>query len=155
MIKDGAELIAYCGLYCGDCAGYSGEIAAGAAQLIELLQRYKFDRTASQLFADQLGDYEEWFEKLEFMAGLKCDAVCRDRDPPCEIGVCCTSKGNFACHECRDFDTCEKLKKNEGLHGDSHLRNLRAMRDLGPEVWVSTGRRLWFAEDSDEVQSRS
>jgi hypothetical protein len=148
MADEGLNLLAYCGLYCGDCAGYSGEIAAAASELIESVQRYKFDRTASQLFADELGNFGDWFGKLEFMAGLTCDAVCRSRDPRCAIEECCESKGYLACHECADFETCDKLKKHEGLHGDSHLCNLRAMREMGVEAWIAGDSRLWFAGDA-------
>jgi hypothetical protein len=149
MTEEGLGLVAFCGLYCGDCAGYSGDIAEGAKAMIEVLERYKFDRTAPQLFADELGDYGEWFEKLQFMAGLKCDAVCKQRDGSCEIAKCCLDKGYFACHECGSFEDCEVLKKHEGLHGDSHIRNLRAMCDIGPEAWIASGKRLWFAGDAD------
>ena len=48
-MEERKNLLAYCGLYCGDCAGYSGEIADAAKNLVELLEKYRFDRTAKSL----------------------------------------------------------------------------------------------------------
>ena len=40
------ELIAYCGLYCGDCFAYQGKIADLARDLRKELRQSKFDKTA-------------------------------------------------------------------------------------------------------------
>lgn len=37
------KLIAYCGLYCGDCVNYKGEIADLARDLRKKLRQEKFD----------------------------------------------------------------------------------------------------------------
>jgi hypothetical protein len=151
MAENGIDLLAYCGLYCGDCAGYSGDIAESAKALADVLRESKFDRTARQLFVEQLGEFGQWFDRLEFLAGLKCDAVCRQRDVSCEIAKCCVESGYLACYECQGLEECQKLKWHEGLHGDSHLRNLQAMREMGAEAWIASGVRLWFAGDADEA----
>ncbi len=96
------ELLARCGLYCGDCAGYSGEIAEAAGET------------------------------------------------SCEIRKCCFKKGFCACHECSDFESCDKLKSLSVLHGESCIKNLRAIREMGIEDWIHKGKRLWFADDTDE-----
>ena len=41
------ELIAYCGLYCGDCFAYQGKIADLARDLRKELRQSKFDKTKS------------------------------------------------------------------------------------------------------------
>jgi len=43
------DLVAYCGLYCGDCPGYKGEIADLARDLMKKLREEKFDRAAKWL----------------------------------------------------------------------------------------------------------
>ena len=147
------DLLAYCGLYCGDCAGYSGEIADAAKILIESLERYRFDRTAKSLFADELGDYDRFREALEFVSGLRCPRICRKREEgetDCEIWKCCRTKGYYACYECEDFEVCTKLKGHEALHGDSCVTNLRAIREMGLEVWVASGERLWFGSEESK-----
>jgi hypothetical protein len=67
----------------------------------------------------------------------------------CEIAKCCVGRGFVACHECESFEQCEKLARHEVLHGDSHLRNLRAIREMSPEAWITSGKRLWFAGDGE------
>ena len=44
-MKARKDLLAYCGLYCGDCLGYTGVIADAAKNLMMVLKKYKFDRT--------------------------------------------------------------------------------------------------------------
>ncbi|MDH4210759.1 MAG: DUF3795 domain-containing protein [candidate division WOR-3 bacterium] len=144
------ELIAYCGLYCGDCAGYSGEIAEAAKKLKDTTQRYKFRQTAKNLFSKELKDYDTFCEMMDFMTQLKCPKTCRQIKPnevKCEISKCCRDNGFFACHECSTFERCDKLGKMAGLHGDSCIKNLRSIKKMGIEAWSREGKRFWFADD--------
>jgi len=43
------DLIAYCGLYCGDCFYHEGKVADLARDLRNELRLAKFDRTAESL----------------------------------------------------------------------------------------------------------
>jgi len=45
-------LVAYCGLYCGDCFGHKGKVADLARDLRKELRQAKFDRTAEFLSAN-------------------------------------------------------------------------------------------------------
>jgi hypothetical protein len=149
-MKKEEELLAYCGLYCGDCAGYSGEIADAARNLKETAERYKFHQTAKYLFSKQLEGYDRFRTMIDFMSQLRCPKTCRQRilgDVKCEIWKCCRDRGFFACHECGSFEKCDKLKTLSGLHGESHIKNLRAIREMGIENWVQKGKRLWFSDD--------
>lgn len=128
------DLIAYCGLYCGDCAGYTGEIA------IEILQRYKFKRTAAALFSEQLAEHDRLWEMLQFISGLRCEATCREREEPCKIARCCIERGFHGCYECGEFETCTTLAELARLHGDSCPANLRAIKEMGPAAWAASGR---------------
>ncbi|MGZ7210386.1 MAG: hypothetical protein ACXVHV_10935 [Methanobacterium sp.] len=40
------SLVSYCGLYCGDCHGYTGSIADLARDLRKELRKYKFKEVA-------------------------------------------------------------------------------------------------------------
>lgn len=149
-MSDGTDLLAYCGLHCGDCAGHSGEIAEAARSLLDVLERRKFERTAASLFRTELPDYAGFLKALEFVSGLKCRAYCRKREKPCAIAECAIDKGFRGCYECDDFRTCGELAGLEDLHGDACVRNLESIRELGPEAWVAEARRFWFGSDVDD-----
>ncbi len=153
MTRD-EDLLAYCGLYCGDCAGHTGAIADAAQALVVEIERYRFDRSAKALFSEQLPDYERFSRELRFVCGLGCETACRARKEPCEIAACCLSRGYHACYECDAFEHCDKLSNLEGLHGDSCVSNLRAIREMGLEDWIARGKRLWFGSDVDGEEGR-
>lgn len=139
------RLFAYCGLYSGDCAGYSGATADLAGDPTGVLARYKFHLTAKCLFPDQISDYDACYKTLVFMAEPRCPTVCRERaddEGNCHIRACCIPRGIHARHECTDLEVCPKLKGHEALHGDACVRNLEAIREVGLEDWITSGERL-------------
>jgi hypothetical protein len=150
------DLLAYCGFYCGDCLGYTGVVADAAESFSRVLQKYQFDRTAECVFPEQLGDYDRLCEILAFMAGLRCSGICReeaqDRPPStCEIKNCCRDKGYYACYECASFETCDKFALvHQGLYTDSCIKNMRAIREIGLEVWLARGRRHCYWDEPEE-----
>ena len=151
-MKKEKKLLAYCGLYCGDCGGYSGEIAESAKNLDTVLKKYKFDRTATAFFSKELKEYDKFSTMLQFMIKMKCPAICRERkdgETKCEIRKCCREKGFFACYECEIFESCEKLKTMEDLHRDSCIKNLKNIKEKGIENWLKTCKRYWFGSDVD------
>lgn len=153
VMKPKEELLGYCGLYCGDCAGFSGEIAITSKRLKDLIFKYKFNRTAKELFNGKLREFDKFEKMLQLMTELKCPQICRERGTPegsCEIKRCCREHGYFACYECEDFTGCEKLKSLEPLHGDSCIKNLVAIKKLGINKWITQEKRLWFGSDIDD-----
>lgn len=148
-------LLAYCGFHCGDCLGYTGVIADAAQNLMQVLERYKFKRTAESVFSDRLRDYDEFCEMLRFMTGLRCAGICRqgeqERDPSsCAVKNCCIERGLYACYECDDFETCDKLSTlHGGLHAASCARNMRAIREMGLEAWLAEGKRYCYWNEDD------
>jgi hypothetical protein len=130
------NLVAFCGLYCGDCAGYSGEIANAANAPLCIMKRYDFTRTARSLFSDDLADMDGFLKKLTFMTTLRCTTVCRQKtegETKCAIRTCCCEKEFYACHECECFERCETLMRMEDLHGDSCIKNLLGIKSMGLE----------------------
>jgi hypothetical protein len=148
------ELLAYCGLYCGDCLGYTGMIADAAQEFKEVLERYRFDMTAKGVFPEELKDYDAFYEALEFMIGLRCPQICREREDTgtsCETRRCCRGKGFYACHECDGFENCDKLRSALGeLHIGSCLKNLRAAREMGLDDWVTNGVRHHYWDEAGD-----
>lgn len=47
--EEDKNLIAYCGLYCGDCFAHKGKVADLARDLRKELRQAKFDKTAKSL----------------------------------------------------------------------------------------------------------
>jgi len=153
MIGNKEDLLGYCGLYCGDCAGFSGEIAKASLNLKHFIDKYKLNITAKELFDGKLKDFDKFYEMLQFMIALKCPQICRERETPvegCEIKQCCRQKNYFACYECNDFSNCKKLKSLEALHGDSCVKNLKAIKERGLSNWIEHDKRLWFGTEIDD-----
>ena len=74
------EMIGYCGLYCGDCFNYKGEIADLARDLRKKLREAKFEVAAvglSKYFKD-FKDYERCYQVLGAMVRLRCTRACRN-----------------------------------------------------------------------------
>ncbi len=78
------ELIAYCGLYCGDCPNHKGEIADLARDLRKKLREAKFDRTAQGLskYFKEFKNYEQCYQVLGGMVRLRCKRACRSGGGP-------------------------------------------------------------------------
>ena len=146
-----AELVTYCGIYCGDCLGYTGVIADAADEFLDVLDRHKFYLNAKNMFPAQLSDYDSLVDMLLFMTELRCHKTCRERtdeEARCAVMDCCKSRGYFSCHECNDFEHCEILASSlGGLHLEASLRNLREMRDMGLEAWIREGIRHHYLDE--------
>ena len=54
MDEKDRSLIAYCGLYCGDCFGYKGRVADLARDLRKELRQAKFDKVAEAIPFEEL-----------------------------------------------------------------------------------------------------
>lgn len=69
-------LIAYCGLYCGDCVGYRQKAADLARDLRKELRATRFDKTAESLaevpFFAAYKNYKECYEVLGALVKLRC-----------------------------------------------------------------------------------
>ena len=150
-MNDKKTLLAYCGFYCGDCLGHTGVIAEAAKNFKDVLDKYQFRQTAKCIFPDQLKDYDRFYEIVDFMNGLKCPMTCREREDKsavCEVRDCCIDKGFYACFECDEFETCNKLKSlMDGLHYEASLKNLKAIREMGVAQWLINGKRHHYWDE--------
>ncbi|MDY6852849.1 MAG: DUF3795 domain-containing protein [Thermodesulfobacteriota bacterium] len=150
MPGNDSNLIAYCGLYCGDCSSHQGTIADLARDLRKELRRSRFDKTAEALSAvpyfDVFQDYGRAYEVLGAMVKFRCKKACRSGGGPpfCKIRKCCQKKGFEGCWECGEFQTCEKLDFLKPSHGGAHIKNLRKIKKSGQEKFIE-GKRHWYA----------
>ena len=142
------QLIAYCGLYCGDCFGYKGIIADLARDLRKELRQSKFKHTAEAMaevpFFAMYKNYDQCYEVLGAMVKFRCKKTCRGGGGPpfCNIRKCCEKKEIDGCWLCDDFETCQKLDFLKPTHGDAVLKNLRILKKSGVDSFIS-GKRYW------------
>ena len=134
-MTENRDLIAYCGLYCGDCFNHKGEIADLARDLRKKLREAKFDEVSIGLssFFKDFKDYEKCYKVLGAMVRLRCNRTCRGGGgpPSCKIRNCCKKKIIQGCWECEETENCKKLDFLKPIHGDAHLRNLQNLKETG------------------------
>lgn len=149
MIGENKNLVAYCGLYCGDCFAYKGKIADLARDLRKELRDVKFDKTAESLsslsFFEVFKDYKQSYDVLGAMVKFRCKKACKGEGGPpfCKIRKCCQKKGIEGCWECDEFETCNKLDFLKVNHGDAHIKNLRKIKRAGVDDFIK-GKRVWY-----------
>ena len=142
------DLIAYCGLYCGDCFGYKGKIADLARDLRKELRQAKFARTAEFVsetpFFAVFKNYPQCYEVLGALVKFRCKRTCRGGGGPpfCKMRKCCQKKGIDGCWQRDEFETCENLDFLKPSHGEAHLKNLRVLRKAGVDSFLG-GKRNW------------
>lgn len=136
----------YCGLYCGDCLNYKGEIADMARDLRKKLRESKFDRVSAGLskYVKELNNYEQCYEVLGGMVRLRCKRGCRNGggNPGCKIRNCCIKKGIEGCWECGDVEDCSKHDFLKTIHEDACIKNLKKIKTAGVDGFID-GKRYW------------
>lgn len=131
------SLVSYCGLYCGDCHGYTGSIADLARDLREELKKYKFDEVAKIIPFKEFKSYPECFQCLGAMENLRCKG-CKgsSRSEYCEIAQCALKNEYQGCWQCDEFENCAKFNFLKPVHNDANLRNLRKIKKEGVERFL-------------------
>ena len=140
------DLLAFCGLYCGDCPAYKGEIAGLSVNLRQKLKEQNFDQVSQVLSEAEKGykHYPQFSEVLDLLVNLRCKKTCRERVEPtsCQMRGCCLEKGIQGCWECEEFETCTKLDSLKPLRRDAHIQNLRKIKKKGVDDFLK-GKRHW------------
>jgi len=146
MSEQDKNLIAYCGLYCGDCVMYKGEIADLARDLRKKLREGKLGQFFKGMsnFRKEFENYEQCYAVLGGMVKLWCKKTCREGGGPpfCKIRGCCQKRNIQGCWECQEFETCEKLDFLKPFHEDAHLKNLRKLKKQGINQFLE-GKKYW------------
>lgn len=143
-----ANLVCYCGLYCGDCFAYTGKIPNLAKELKEELTKAKYDKFAQLLSQIDLGkdfkNYDAFLKVLGLIDQFRCEKSCRNGggSPFCEIRRCCQEKKIEGCWVCSDFENCKKLEPLGVTHGDGYKKNIHEIKSKGMEAFVE-GTRVW------------
>jgi len=146
MIAQNKSLIAYCGLYCGDCPFHKTEdnIPDLARDLRGILRKYKFESITQEIPLREFKHYKECYQYLGAMVRLRCRRSCRNGggNPFCKIRKCCQKKGYDGCWECGEFEECKKLKQMRSVHKNALLLNLKNIRKRGVYNFIK-GKRYW------------
>jgi hypothetical protein len=147
-MEENKDLIAYCGLYCGDCYRSKGRIADLARDLRKELRQENFDKVAQKMaensFFAAFKDYPRCYGVLGEMVKFRCKRTCRGGGGPpvCKIRACCQKKAIEGCWDCNDFESCKKLDFLRPFHEDAHLKNLRTLARDGVDGFLN-GKRCW------------
>ena len=135
---EGAELAAYCGLYCGACSIMNGQIRDTAKSLQGLLKAYGYAGWAPTLaeFVPATKHYPEFEGVLEWLTTQDCEGcLAGGGNPNCAIRICAKEKGLAGCWEC-DEEPCEKLGGiDEGYPALTEER--QRIRGIGLEAWLA------------------
>lgn len=120
-------MVAYCGLDCGTCFGYTKTVSEAAKNLRRTMRAEKIKQVWPSM--PFLGDYSSFKKDLDALAGLRCKG-CRDGggNPFCKIRKCAQKNGYEGCWECDQFESCDKLTFLEAGHKDAHLKSLRRLK---------------------------
>ncbi len=138
-------MIAYCGLYCGDCFAYKGKIADLARDLRKELRQEKFDIIVKGIPFKAFKNYKECYDVLGALVRLRCKNTCRGGGNPfCKIRKCCQKKNIDGCWECNEFETCKKLDFLKANHGNAHIKNLRKLTKEGTGEFLK-GKTHWYS----------
>jgi hypothetical protein len=134
------DLVAYCGLYCGDCFNFKGELADLSRDLRKKLREAHFEVAAQGLsrYFKAFKNYEQCYEVLGAMVRLRCKKACHGGggNPSCKIRICCQKKNITGCWECVDYETCSKFDFLKPIHGEANLKNLRKLKKQGVERFL-------------------
>lgn len=136
------DLIAYCGLYCGDCFGYKGTVADLARDLRKELRSYRFDLMADALsevpIFKEFKDYEKCYNLLGTMVKFRCKRTCKGNGGPpnCKIRNCVRKKKLDGCWQCEEFSTCES-SKNKARPPSSKAKSTGTHRNSISHSWLN------------------
>ena len=122
------SLMAYCGLDCSTCFGYTKTISEAAKGLRRTMRAEKVKQVWPTI--PFLGDYDAFKKDLDALAGLRCRGCLEGGGNPfCKIRKCCLERGYRSCAQCDEVESCEKLTTLEPGHKDEHLKNLRRIQE--------------------------
>lgn len=132
------DLVAYCGLYCGDCVKFKKNIAKIAKDLDSELSKENFKKIAHRI--PGIKNYDEFREILNILTELECKESCRNGggSADCEVKLCCQKKGYFTCAECDNFLYCPELAGIPAIQCGiiSYVKELQRIREIGLDKWL-------------------
>ncbi len=137
------KLIAYCGLYCGNCILRKGNIADLAGELLGKFRKIKFEEWAKGLASlskelKAFENYESCYEVLKAWKEMRCEKLCKEGGGGtfCKIRICCQKKNLEGCWECEQIENCDTLAWLKLVNGEVNINNIRKIRTEGISKFI-------------------
>lgn len=143
MKANDRELTGYCGLFCGDCIRFNSRASELSAQLLEELKTIRFHEYSKikRQYVKALENYESAVDTLRAISSINCTVPCSlggdGCSGSCHIIKCIKDKAINGCWECAVFETCSSLDFLKEFHGDTPIKNLSKIKELGLDSWAS------------------
>jgi hypothetical protein len=154
MSEGSEDLVAFCGLYCGDCHGYTGQVADLARDLRKELRQTKYNLfaefTSTTPYGKVYKNYDTCYEVLGQMVKFRCKKGCINGggNPGCKIRKCVLKKRLDGCWDCTEFEKCTKLDFLNPVHGDAHKKNIRRLKKQDKKEFAN-GKHDWYTKPKD------
>jgi len=106
------------------------------------LRASRYDKFAGFIstfsFGKDFKEYEECYKVLGAMVKFRCRKGCRKGggSPFCKIRTCAQKKEIEGCWLCDEFEGCKKQEFLVPVHGDAHIKNLRAIKRKGKDGFL-------------------
>ena len=135
------DLIAYCGLYCATCPGYTQIPANMAKNLKAELKKGKFEDVADFLAKMPVFGafkyYKQGVELLDAIAKMRCPGCKKGGGgPDCKIRKCAKEKKFSGCWQCGKFENCKKFVFLIESNDKAYIKNLRKIKKSGVAEFV-------------------
>ncbi len=142
---DTESLVAYCGLFCGECAISKGIIGKKSRELLDQLEnpdlqnRLKEMPDGMAIDFDKISDSNDIANVLDALSTFNCEHVCKDEKDAteCIIKDCCKKKGLEGCWQCDLFEGCDTLGWLRPVNGEVPFDNIRQIRAVGMEAFLA------------------
>jgi hypothetical protein len=131
------NIVGYCGVYCGTCAGSQfnrtkQNLARELKRLVDVHRDGDWIPNVIRTF-----DFVEFRKGLEFYTEMSCPG-CRflevtEGEDWCERRKCATGKGVHTCFECDEIETCEPMTYIRETYPFVLDRYFRIFREKGLE----------------------
>lgn len=152
-----AELVGYCGRYCGKCSLCAFNVSLGATALQKVSDTVALSKSAERIGFPPIhdmavhccSDFDRELASLVDVAKIAFPPGCRKGCAPCEVAPCCRDKGYLTCAECDAIEKCEKIDKYRTVVG----ANLRAIRKDGLEKWAKAQHQEAIAQKKAELHA--
>jgi hypothetical protein len=142
MSKQHLKMIAYCGLFCGDCLRYKSKITDTARSLLLELEKRKFYDYAQVKaeFDEDFKNYSLLIAMLGKIIKLECKQSCREGRGcvafECQILKCCVGSQYEGCWECKRLADCDKFDFLKPFHGETPKNNCIDLLNNGFENFI-------------------
>jgi hypothetical protein len=124
------ELIAYCGIYCGNCIQLTN-VGPEAAKLCESMKKAGYEH-----FGSAIPGFEQFWSFISDLAAKNgCNGCRKDGgNPYCKVRICARSKNVEMCTSCEEYP-CKELDAflagYKMLEGDNSF-----LKENGKQCWL-------------------